>query len=199
MNDDEHLKTGAKLDSVNPSQGNSYNGIERNLCTNCGYTLKLNSTKETARIFDLIEQINSLKREIYELKSANNSELDATDFAHPAWWRGQDDGVFKSVSAFHSWLEEDYIKAGSYQYRPMQEARDKIIAIINENCALLKTVSLLLDGKSKWLSQGSNHMKNHMIEFLRNKMKSEEFIELFQHLEPAVLDDKRPNTVDISD
>ena len=39
---------------------------------------------------ELFAEIDRLRAEVDALKAADNPEFDATDGAHPAWWRGHD-------------------------------------------------------------------------------------------------------------
>jgi len=52
-------------------------------------------------------------------------ELDATDFAHPAWWRGHIHGTDGSVRAIESYFIEDRI-AGVVNHEGLRKLRERI-------------------------------------------------------------------------
>lgn len=55
--------------------------------------------------------------------TANDEEMDCTDFAHPAWWRGSDYGVAGACERVNEFLDGKL--AGSMR-EPMQSLKDRI-------------------------------------------------------------------------
>jgi len=59
----------------------------------------------------------------------DNPELDGTDGAHPAWWRGCDSGVESTVQAIHQILddiENDVEPHGKYSSKKLEMLRDRL-------------------------------------------------------------------------
>lgn len=63
---------------------------------------------------------------------------DATDAAHPAWWRGQDQAVDTFVKIFTRWLDEPGKLAGEggrYSLPGLNTLRDRVRTLaVNEGC-----------------------------------------------------------------
>lgn len=68
----------------------------------------------------------SLKKRVAELEAQSNPELDATDAAHPAWWRGNDAGVKSAALIVLSLLDGQEPKGGTFALPDLNEIRDKI-------------------------------------------------------------------------
>jgi hypothetical protein len=58
------------------------------------------------------ERISELEHEIAKLKKQNDPLLDGTDFAHPAYWRGQESGVDGACMRIEEVLDGKYSGAG---------------------------------------------------------------------------------------
>jgi hypothetical protein len=56
--------------------------------------------------------------------AADNKEFDGTDFAHPAWWRGNDAGVETTVNIVNDVL--DGKKTGAFGYEALNDLVDRI-------------------------------------------------------------------------
>lgn len=54
---------------------------------------------------------------------------DGTDFAHPAWWRGHDDGAAGVIREVEKILDEDPRAAGVYGSERLQRIRERIHAL----------------------------------------------------------------------
>ncbi len=62
----------------------------------------------------------------------DNPELDCTDFAHPAWWRGNDAGVASLVQIINGILDEPFLaeaRGGTFGYPPLNALRTRLIAL----------------------------------------------------------------------
>lgn len=55
-------------------------------------------------------------------------DADGTDFAHPAWWRGNDRGVAATVEALNKILDSGR-DGGTFGYRPLEELANRIAAL----------------------------------------------------------------------
>lgn len=55
----------------------------------------------------------------------DNPELDGTDYAHPAWWRGNDRGVEATAECVLRYLDEPSI-AGVVNCKKLQKGRERI-------------------------------------------------------------------------
>lgn len=55
----------------------------------------------------------------------DDPECDATDLAHPAWWRGNDAGVHATVEVIRRVLDSG-LDGGVSGYKPLQEIRERI-------------------------------------------------------------------------
>jgi hypothetical protein len=190
MDNEQYDEICSQYDSVNSDFRDGSSKDKWLLCLNCGYTQRTGHTDESVLIKRLLELIEKLKLEVYELKSLDNPDMDATDFAHPAWWRGCDHGVEKAINAVHGWLEDDYtIGSGSYQYSPMQNACNQIVALKSERDSLIKTADILLDNKQKWIDHGAALMKNRILESLEAVKKPDEFEDLRKFLDEVTVQD----------
>jgi hypothetical protein len=67
--------------------------------------------------------------EIVKKERCDDPELDATDFAHPAWWRGNDAGCAAIVRRIEEILEGKDTGAGVCGYVPLEALRRKILAM----------------------------------------------------------------------
>ena len=58
-------------------------------------------------------------------------EGDGTDAAHPAWWRGQDDGVRGATERVQHALDVDLSlkQSGTIGYQPLQEVVEQVLAL----------------------------------------------------------------------
>ncbi|MGL6289245.1 MAG: hypothetical protein ACRC2H_00995 [Silanimonas sp.] len=63
-----------------------------------------------------------------ERAKADDSDLDGTDGAHPAWWRGSDHGFVGAVAAIQSILDGSDNGSGVAN-EPWESARRKLIAL----------------------------------------------------------------------
>src|SRR5262245_8507268 len=57
-------------------------------------------------------------------------ELDATDYAHPAWWRGNDTGVAVVVAKLEDALNGRDDGTGVIGYEPLERLRRRLLDII---------------------------------------------------------------------
>ena len=71
-------------------------------------------------------------RDLYErVLWVDNPEWDGTDGAHPAWWRGQEDGVKGAVMRVREALEgNEGAMAGKCQ-EPLQSLREDVAALLD--------------------------------------------------------------------
>ena len=58
----------------------------------------------------------------------DNPEMDATDGAHPAWWRGHDYTSAQFATLVTKWLDEDNDGFGVH-YEPWKTIRERIYAL----------------------------------------------------------------------
>lgn len=68
----------------------------------------------------------------------DNPEFDGTDGAHPAFWRGQDDGVRGTVMRIDQILDGKDDGRGVVGYEPLEKLRRRLLAMIKEYPCLLK-------------------------------------------------------------
>jgi chromosome segregation ATPase len=90
---------------------------------------------------ELFAEIDRLRAELGALKAADNPEFDATDGAHPAWWRGHD-----YVSArFKEELDESEVEL------------DELHDLVEKQSAILTGVANALKGTPPDLMSHSHH------------------------------------------
>jgi len=61
----------------------------------------------------------------------DNPELDATDWAHPAWWRGNDRGVEATCEMLHAIIDGKYPQ-GTVGYEPLERLRWRIQGLLEQ-------------------------------------------------------------------
>jgi hypothetical protein len=69
---------------------------------------------------------------------ADDASLDATDDAHPAWWRGHDHGARAATEAIVRVLDGTDDGRGTLAWPELQRAREAILALRRERDALLR-------------------------------------------------------------
>jgi len=63
----------------------------------------------------------------------DNPEFDGTDGAHPAWWRGCDDGVFSTVRCINGILDDIQANReprGTFGSEKLNILRDRLYALL---------------------------------------------------------------------
>lgn len=82
---------------------------------------------------EMCEGYEELRAQLERLK--DDPELDATDFAHPAWWRGEKHGHFAAVRRLQEVLDGKDDGAGAME-EEIEKARRDILALRNarEEC-----------------------------------------------------------------
>lgn len=73
-----------------------------------------------------------------EMVPTDNPEMDCTDFAHPAWWRGSESGVARIVQKLQWILDGNEIGDGKTAHPPLNK-------LIGDIVAIRKAVGLLRD------------------------------------------------------
>lgn len=63
-------------------------------------------------------------------------ETDATDYAHPAWWRGNDAGVAAVVAMLSKHLDGEPV-VGTVNYAPLQAVRARVAALLTQRDAAI--------------------------------------------------------------
>ena len=61
----------------------------------------------------------------------DNPNLDCTDWAHPAWWRGNDAGVASVCKMLHEIIDGKY-PTGTVGYEPLEKLRWRIQGLIDQ-------------------------------------------------------------------
>lgn len=61
----------------------------------------------------------------------DDPELDGTDGAHPAWWRGCDHGTAMTVSIINEILDGGY-KSGRFGFTPLERLRSKLYDLMEK-------------------------------------------------------------------
>lgn len=69
-------------------------------------------------------------RTLLDYYYADSPDLDATDGAHPAWWRGEEYGVLSAVRAVNKWLDGESL-SGAYR-EPLQMLRTRIVDLVEK-------------------------------------------------------------------
>lgn len=69
------------------------------------------------------DEVIELRAEVERLR--DDPECDATDLAHPAWWRGNDAGVHATVEVIRRVLDSG-LDGGVSGYKPLQEIRERV-------------------------------------------------------------------------
>jgi len=78
----------------------------------------------------LRDRMEYLQRKLTELENANALDLDGTDFAHPAWWRGQDHAVAMMTREIGKILEGEPIMGVCQE--PWQTVRVRIAGLTED-------------------------------------------------------------------
>lgn len=60
---------------------------------------------------------------------ADNPFWDATDVAHPAWWRGDDHGCAVTVERLNAILDGKDDGHGGFGYEPLERLRRRLLAL----------------------------------------------------------------------
>lgn len=95
---------------------------------------------------DFAERGMKAESEVERLRASvlteDDSSTDATDFAHPAWWRGNDAGVYATVAVIQRALDNG-LDGGVSGYRPLQKVRERI-ARLRESALTAREATALL-------------------------------------------------------
>lgn len=89
---------------------------------------------------DLAHDLKDARARVAELeRNANDDpELDATDAAHPAWWRGQEQGAAAVCLRIAEWVKGE-ARGGSH-YEPLESARASVLALVDRVAELEREV-----------------------------------------------------------
>lgn len=74
----------------------------------------------------IAEALPGLMDELELLTEKNNPYWDATDAAHPAWWRGQDSGIAGVCERVTEMLDGTRKSPCGYEFVPLQEVCERI-------------------------------------------------------------------------
>lgn len=63
--------------------------------------------------------------------AVDNPFWDATDGAHPAWWRGEEYGCKAMIRLFNEWLDKplEELKDGGTHYADVQALKERILEL----------------------------------------------------------------------
>jgi hypothetical protein len=81
---------------------------------------------------NLILYVNKLEARIKELEAQDDPILDATDFAHPAWWRGSDYSYFKICETINRILDGKDKGEGAFGGKELEDVRRKILELMSK-------------------------------------------------------------------
>jgi hypothetical protein len=81
---------------------------------------------DVSRTADLFE---NLQDDEDDEDKADDLDLDGTDFADPAWWRGNDQGVAMVVTMLEKLLDGEDDGAGVVGYEPLERLRRRLLAL----------------------------------------------------------------------
>jgi hypothetical protein len=59
----------------------------------------------------------------------DNPEYDATDFAHPAWFRGSDYSIKMMCRLIHEWIDNPKDRLGLYSAHEINDAKSRVMKL----------------------------------------------------------------------
>jgi hypothetical protein len=75
--------------------------------------------------------VEKLENCVKELENQNDSEWDATDAAHPAWWRGNDYAYEMVCAKIHKVLAGEDKGEGAFGGKELEDIRRRILKLMN--------------------------------------------------------------------
>lgn len=84
-----------------------------------------NLSRENAELRDMIAEVQRACDKARSAQAYDNPELDGTDGAHPAWWRGDEHGTEMVMREVNKWLDGAPVK-GSYGSQRLNEMRERV-------------------------------------------------------------------------
>lgn len=77
-----------------------------------------------------VKAVDELLSEVYLSHKNDDPELDATDYAHPAWWRGEEHAVEMLVHRMEKILDGKDSEAGIMGHAGLEKVRRRIIELV---------------------------------------------------------------------
>jgi hypothetical protein len=79
---------------------------------------------------DTERELLELKEKVHRLEAANDPEFDGTPLAHPAFWRGQDDGVRGAVAVIRKVLDGNETGAGVISDEGLEKLKRDVMELV---------------------------------------------------------------------
>ena len=98
--------------------------------------------------------------------------FDGTDWASPAWWRGNDQATSVLTSMVDSWLDDEegiYTRSGSFGYKPLTKLRDRVRLLMDSNASLRDRIFEADHEHSNTIMDISCQLSNIHVELQNNR------------------------------
>lgn len=90
-----------------------------------------NLNRENADLRDMIAEVQRACDKARSAPAYDNPDLDGTDGAHPAWWRGNDHGIRTTIREVNAWLSGAPLH-GTYGQQELNWLRARIAELVAE-------------------------------------------------------------------
>lgn len=90
-----------------------------------------NLNRENADLRDMITEVQRACDKARSAPVYDNPDLDGTDGAHPAWWRGNDHGIRMTIREVNAWLSGAPL-LGTYGQQELNWLRARIAELVAE-------------------------------------------------------------------